>query len=118
MWQKQVRNTRTTDMKTHDILNEGRLFAFQVSNCFLRRGGVARIIGKVSGATIIRKPQSYQLRSEEEFIEFALDGEFFVVSEDWNDSSRFWVGPKSGKWSPAIERVKAAFVNHKPFWLF
>jgi hypothetical protein len=105
-------------MKTYDIEKDGRLFAFEVENLFLGRHSAARVISKIPGARIVRKQQRFQITSEEEFIEFALDGELFVVSEGWNDSSRFWVGPKSGKWSPNIERVKAVFLNHKQFWLF
>jgi len=46
---------------------------------------------------------------EEEFCEFEVDSEAFVAWEPFGDNSRYWIGPKDGKWNVQVDKVRAAF---------
>jgi hypothetical protein len=60
-------------MKTYDLTDkEGRVFAFEVDNLFLRRGRVARILQQIPGCKILHKASLMDsLNCEgDEFLEF------------------------------------------------
>lgn len=111
-------------MKTYDLKNaDGQIFAFEVDNCHLRRNGLCRLVARIPGCIVVRKPKLFRwpFNNEDEFCEFELDGVRFVALEPWGDSSRYWVGPKSEgtghlKWSPQVDRVREAFVRANPLF--
>jgi len=98
-------------MKVYDILDsEGRIFALEVNNTFLSRRRVVRIIDKIPNAQVVRTEKRC-----DEFCEFRVDGENFVVWEPWNDSSRFWIGPKSKRYARQFEIIRRVFRDEKLF---
>ena len=107
------------EMRTHDLKDgEGRVFAFEVDNCFLGRGGLCRLVARIPGCVVVRRPRRFRF-AEDEFCEFELDGVRFLAWEPFGDNSRYWVGPKSDgttppKWYPQIDRVRAAFRASRP----
>jgi len=112
-------------MKTYDLKDEsGRVFAFEVSNFLLTRGGACRLVRRIPGCRMIRWPRLFMRGPSEEkevFCEFEVDGVLFVAIEFWGDSSRFWVGPETEngvvpKWSPAVDRVRSAFSAARSFF--
>jgi hypothetical protein len=104
-------------MKLYDIKDEsGRIFAFEVAN--FGRHRACRFVGKIPGVAVLRRQRHFQFSSKDEFCEFELEGQRFVVEEPWGDNSRYWVGPKPPQWCPQIERVRNAFAAYKAFWLF
>ncbi len=97
-------------MKTYDLRDsEGRIYAFEVSNVLLGRRGVCRVVRSIPGAKLTRMPRLLSWCREEEFCAFTVDGETFVAWEPFGDNGRYWIGPKSARWCPQIEVVKAAF---------
>src|ERR1051325_2932956 len=102
-------------MRVFDILDsDGRIFAFEVNNNFLSRRRIVRIIEKIPNAEVIRTQ-----KRRDEFCEFTVEGENFVIWEPWNDSSRFWIGPKSKRYTPQFESIRRVFLGEKLFrWLW
>lgn len=115
--------TLAGEMKTHGIKDaDGREFAFEVANLHLGRGGLCRLVSRIPGCVVLRKPSRFRwsFEDEEEFCEFELDGVRFVAWEPWGDNSRYWVGPKfpdgmTPTWCPQVDRVREAFVRARPF---
>ena len=106
------------EMKTYDLKDkDGRVFAFEVSNFLLTRGGLCCLISRVSGCRVTRRPTPFMrwaAQEDEQFCEFEVDGVLFVAWEPWGDNSRFWVGPKAKveeapQWCPMVDRVRDAF---------
>ncbi len=105
-------------MEVHDLKDpEGRVFAFEVSNLTLGRRGVLRVLSRIPNATVV----SFR-RREEDFCEFDVDGTRFVVSEPWNDNSRYWIGPKAtnreGRFALQVATVREAFKRARPIFGF
>jgi hypothetical protein len=101
-------------MKIYDLLDkEGRVFAFEVNNFLLSRRRLCKIVSRMPGVQIISTPRL--VSGEDEFCEFQIDGQRFVVWEPWGDSSRFWIGPKSKEWCPQVEIVRHFFFSYRRF---
>jgi hypothetical protein len=82
-------------MKVFDLKNDqGRLFAFEVSNTVIGRGGACFIVQSIPGATIVRGPTAWWWKDSDEFCEFDLGERRFVIAEPFNDNSRYWIGPQ------------------------
>src|SRR5437867_10158615 len=104
-------------MTVYDIKDEhGRIFAFEVPN--FGRHRAARLVARIPGAAVLRAQRHFQFFSTDEFCEFQLEGQRFVVMEPWGDSSRYWIGPKPPRSTPLIERVRSEFGRYKTWWLF
>jgi hypothetical protein len=110
-------------MKTYGIKGgDGKEFAFEVKNFHLGRKGLCRLVARIPGCTVVRKPSRFRWSfwDEPEFCEFELEGVRFAAWETWGDSSRYWVGPKNAegataRWCPQVDRVRDAFVRAHPF---
>ena len=99
-------------MKLYDLKDgSGRTFAFEVGN--FGRHRACRFVGKIPGVIILRRQRHFQFSSEDEFCEFQLEGQRFVIWEPYGDNSRYWVGPKPPEWCPEVERVRDAFAAYK-----
>jgi hypothetical protein len=71
-------------MKTHGIKSaDGREFAFEVANFHLGRNGLCRLVARIPGCVVVRKPSRFRwsFEDEPEFCEFELDGVRFVASD-------------------------------------
>ena len=102
-------------MTTYDLQDaEGRTFAFEVSNSFLRRRAIVRIVRTIPGARLTKEPRRWRLSNDEDFCEFELDGAMFVASEPYGDNSRYWIGPRPPRWVAGVERVQEAFARAEP----
>jgi hypothetical protein len=47
---------------------------------------------------------------EEQFCEFEVEGQRFVIEEPYGDNSRYWIGPEPPAWCEQIGVVRDAFV--------
>jgi hypothetical protein len=106
-----------TTMKVYDLKDEdGGVFAFEVDNIALGRRGLCRVVSKIPGAALLRRPVRFlSWFRESTFCEFELDGVRFSADEGpWGDSSRYGVGPEPPRWVPQLEVVRQAFLNHNP----
>ena len=106
-------------MHTYDLKDEqSRVYAFEVGNFLLTRLGLYRLVRRIPGCRVTRRPTAFMQWSSEdndEFCEFEVDGMPFVAWEPWGDNSRYWVGPKvkegqAPQWSPTVDRVREAFL--------
>ncbi len=99
-------------MEVYDIKDEhGRVFAFEVDNYDLGRHGACRIVARIPGSRVARKQRRFALFGRDDFCEFELEGVSFIVEEPFGDNSRYWVGPKSGRYAPAIHVVRDFFAR-------
>jgi len=101
-------------VKTFDLTDdEHRVFAFEVGNTLLTRRKVCKIVSDIDGVTVLREPKVFRLSQEDDetFCEFEVDGVTFEACEPFGDNSRYWIGPKNGKWSPQSDKVREAFVR-------
>lgn len=64
---------------------------------------------RIPEVRILRRPKLFSYMREEEFCEFEVDSEAFVAWEPFGDNSRYWIGPKDGKWNVQVDKVRAAF---------
>jgi len=100
-------------MRVYDLKDKsGRIFAFEVDNFWLGRGGVATVVQTIPGASFRRAiPAGY---ADEQFCEFELDGARFVAWEPFGDNSRYWIGPKPPIFSENVDVVRDAFIAYEP----
>ena len=112
-------------MKTYDLKDDqGHVYAFEVENILLTRGGLSRLVRRIPGCRVIRRPTPFMRwssKENEEFCEFEVDGASFVAQESWGDNGRFWVGPKlaegqTPQWSASVDRVRTAFRRARPIF--
>ena len=94
-------NVRVYDLKDE----EGRVFAFEVDNAMLGRGGARRLVRRIPGARVADGPAA----NSDEFCHFEVDGVQFRIWDPWGDNSRYWVGPVEARWAPQCEKVHQAF---------
>jgi hypothetical protein len=103
-------------MKVHDLKdNDGRIYAFEVSNGLLGRKSAIKIVEAIPGVQISRRPHLFD--GEEEFGEFKLGGVIFKIWEPFGDNSRYWIGPEPPIWCEQVSIVREAFIQHKPLGL-
>lgn len=106
-------------MRIYDLIDvANRVFAFEVDNTFPGRRGPRRVVARIPGVHIVRAPNGTGANEEEEFCEFELAGEVFVIEEPFGDSSRYWIGAKPPRWVPQIAVVRDAFSRAGPFGWF
>lgn len=97
-------------MRTFPLFDKnGRLFAFEIGNLLIGRRGVCKVVERIKGPTLTRRPKLFSWPREDVFCEFAVDGESFVAVEPFGDNSRYWIGPNPARWVPQTEKVHEAF---------
>lgn len=104
-------------MKVHDIpLRDGRVAAFEVDNLRLSRRRLCKIVERIPGARLVRRPRLFSWFVEDVFCVFEVGGVCFEAQEPYGDNSRYWVGPAgtgaNGKlleYHVELERVREAF---------
>jgi hypothetical protein len=107
-------------MKIYDQLDkEGRISAFEVSNTFLSRKGLCKIVRSISEAQIIKAPGfRSSFKGEDEFCEFEIRGQKFKAWEPFGDNSRYWIGSEPPNWCEQLETIRSVFMHYKLFGLF
>ena len=99
-------------MTVHDLKDAGgRVFAFEVDNSALGRAGVCRLVSRIPGCRVVRRPKTLSWLREDDFCEFEVGGVRFAAVEDFGDNSRYWVGPQPPRWVPQVETVRQAFIS-------
>ena len=100
------------ELHPHD---DGTLSSFMVDNVFLGRRGFVRVVEKIPGARITRRPRKLlSWFREDSFCEFEINGAKFVAEEPYGDNSSYWVGSKEQ--CEELRIVIAKF--HKQRWPF
>ena len=101
-------------MKTTEIRNEqGTLTGFRVSNLFLSRHGIPKIVSRIPGAQIVRKQKRFRFSGPDDFCEFIVDGKKFLVIEPFGDNSEFWIVSEPPEECSQMKKVENAFVKHR-----
>lgn len=99
-------------MRVHELRNaEGALHAFEVSSLMGRRAA-CRVAGSIPGARVTKRHTPF-VSHEGAFCEFELNGEQFLIEEPYQDSSRYWVGPKHASPTASLGVVLNHFANSK-----
>jgi hypothetical protein len=98
-------------MRIYDLkATDGSLRAFEVENALLTRGRVCRLAESIPGATLVRRSRLF--RDTDDFCEFTLGGQTFVIEEPFGDNSRYWVGAKEQPNTSSLLVVRQAFEQH------
>lgn len=101
-------------MKTRELKNEdGTITGFSVSNLFLSRHGVPRVVSSIPGASVVRKQRPFRFAGPDDFCEFVVDGKTFLAIEPFGDNSEFWVVTEPPEECPQIAKVRQAFSQHR-----
>lgn len=103
-------------MKTHQLLtNEGASpFAFEVERIYLPPAMAARLLADVDGVTDV-EPRHRHPRSSHIHIEFQYRGQPHFVRQAYEDSSRYWIGPKDDVDDRGdVAAIEAAFKRYSP----
>lgn len=101
-------------MRVHRLSREnGRLFAFEIENAYIRPRKIAALLGALEDVSNInlRRPFS---SSGDVHLEFEFRGEDFMVWEPYGDSSRYWIGPKKEGKPVDIDTLVKAFEEYVP----
>jgi hypothetical protein len=104
-------------MKTYDIHDkEGRVLSFEVPNALLSRRQACAVIQDIPGVVVLRHARRLFSREpdNDEFCEFSVGDEIFVMWEPWGDNSRYWIGTRPPHPCPELEQVCAAFHGYQP----
>jgi hypothetical protein len=94
-------------MKTYDVRHEGLLTGFEISS-WIGRWRACRVVRDIPGARIVRWPRRWA-KDEDEFCEFELAGERFLIIEPFGNSRRFWIVSDPPAPAIAIDNVKGFF---------
>jgi hypothetical protein len=101
-------------MKTRELRNDdGALTGFIVSNTFLSRHGVPKVVASIPGAKVIRKQRPFRFAGPDDFCEFIVDGKTFLAIEPFGDNSEFWVVTEPPEECPQLATVRQAFAEHR-----
>ena len=84
---------------------------------------VCRIVQTIPGATLRKTPKSSfafspWIECEEEFCEFEVEKEVFVVSEPFGDNSRYLIHSKTNTESSQMGKIRDAFLRHNALRAF
>jgi hypothetical protein len=94
-------------MRIYDFIDpQGRPFAFEVAN--IGRNAICHVVKQIPDSTILRGPRFLSWLQEEQFCEFEVSGQRFVVGEPFGDNSRYWIGTNPG-WCAQVDAVREAF---------
>jgi hypothetical protein len=98
---------------------QGRVFAFEVENSALGRRGVCKVVARLPGCRLVKRPRFLSWVRESEFCQFEIEDTTFVVEEPFGDNSRYWIGSKPPRWVPQIAAVRQAFIDKSTvsFWV-
>jgi hypothetical protein len=101
-------------MRTRDLREkDGRLTGFIVSNLFLSRRGLPRVVATIPGAEVRRKQQRFAFSAPDDFCEFVVEGKNFLAIEPFGDNSEYWVVAEPPEESPQLAKVREAFARHR-----
>ena len=101
-------------MKTTEMRNDqGTLTCFRVSNLFLSRHGIPKIVSRIPGVQILRKQKPFRFSGPDYFCEFTLDGKKFLAIEPFGDNSEFWVVCEPPEECPQFKKIENAFAKHR-----
>lgn len=98
-------------MRVHVLPSaDGAPVAFEVSNLLLARSQACRLVESIPGVEIIRRSRLF--RDTDDFCEFRIGDDIFVIEEQFGDNSRYWVGPKNAEMSSSTNLVRSKFESH------
>ncbi len=101
-------------MKTTEMRNDqGALTGFRVSNLFLSRHGITKIVARIPGVQILRKQKPFRFSGPDDFCEFTVDGKKFLAIEPFGDNSEFWIVCEPPEECPQLKKVENAFAKHR-----
>jgi hypothetical protein len=101
-------------VKTRDLRqNTGAVTGFIVSNTFLSRYKVPKIVAAIPGARVIRKQKHWAFSAPDDFCEFVVDGKSFLAIEPFGDNDCYWVVSEPPEDCPQLSKVRAAFEHHR-----
>ena len=104
-------------MTIYDLKDQqGRPFAFEVRN--FGRSRAARLVARIPGVTVLRAQRHFQFFGPDEFCEFELEGQRFVIWEPFGDNGRYWVGAIPPRSCPQLERIRSVFASQRVWWFF
>lgn len=99
-------------MRVHILPNvNGDFLAFEVSNVLLSRKQACKVAESIPGSVILSRSRLF--RDTDDFCEFKIGEDVFVIEEPFGDNSRYWIGPKDAKASNSLALVRRAFETHE-----
>ena len=89
-------------MKTYTIIKNDELLGFEIDHLFVSAGFIAKYLSTKDGVSNIQRKN---LDSSDNRLEFEFRGSPYVISEDYGDSSRYWIGPKDAN-TPLLQTAE------------
>jgi len=103
--------TSPSSMRVYDLIDrQGRPFVTEVVRS-IGRNAICHVIQQIPISTILRGPRFLSWFQEEQFCEFDVSGQRFVVEEPFGDNSRYWIGTDPPGWCAQIDDVRDVFLN-------
>jgi hypothetical protein len=98
-------------VKTYEVRNDGLLVGFEI-HAWIGRWRASRIARDIPGSVIIRWPDR---NDYDEFCEFEVDGERYLIIERFGDDHRFWIVSDPPAPEIAVHKVQTHFRRARAF---
>jgi hypothetical protein len=99
------------------IFDNKDLTSFMVDGALLGRSGAVRVVQRIPGGLVLRKPKLFSRSREFEFCEFEVNGTRFSVEEE-EIGGKYSIGPKGTATQGTLELVRQAFAAARPVFGF
>ena len=96
---------------------DGRVSGFEISNLLIGRRGVTRLVAKIPGAQVTKRPRLWRPGDPDDICHFTVGASKFIVIEPFGDNGRYWICADNDSAQAHINTVRLVFERHKPFGL-
>lgn len=105
-------------MKTYKLYRKnGRFFAFEIENAYIRPRKIAKLLGAIACVTDIKVRKLFGSPIDTH-VQFKYQDKDFIVWEPFGDSSRYWIGPENENDVIDITTLECVFEKYRPPILF
>jgi len=97
-------------MRTRRMHNaDGQLTGFEIGNALITRLGVLRILERIPGVVITKRPRWWRSWEDDDFVHFTLNGHTFLAIEPFGDNDCYWIVAEDTFDIPEIDFVRREF---------
>ena len=103
-------------MKTYLLIHNNKLFAFEIDNTFIRLSTISKLLNKIDNISDIRVRKMFSDEPADIKIRFNYNGTEYIILEEYDDSSVYWIGPDNKNREEDISIIEKKFSEYNFFW--
>jgi len=96
-------------MKTYPLIHNNKLFAFEIDNTFIMLSKIGNILREIDNVSDVKVRKMFSNEPADVKIKFKYNGTNYIVLEEYDDSSMYWIGPDSKKKEEDISLIEEKF---------